>query len=54
MCSDKNEGLINLWNEIKNNPDEVAKQYEIMWNELNIDEDKEKKKAIFLHGERQV
>ena len=41
------EGLINLWNEIKNNPDEVAKQYELMWNELNIDEDKERKKQYF-------
>ena len=47
ICSDKNEGLINLWNEIKNNPDEVAKQYELMWNELNIDEDKERKKQYF-------
>ena len=47
ICSDKNEGLINLWNEIKNNPDEVAKQYESMWNELNIDEDKERKKQYF-------
>lgn len=47
ICSDKNEGLINLWDEIKNNPDEVAKQYELMWNELNIDEDKERKKQYF-------
>lgn len=47
ICSDKNEGLINLWNEIKNSPDEVAKQYELMWNELNIDEDKERKKQYF-------
>ena len=47
ICSDKNEGLINLWNEIKNNPDEVAKQYELMWNELNINEDKERKKQYF-------
>ena len=47
VCSDKNKGLINLWNEIKNNPEEVIKQYEIMWNELNIDDDKERKKNYF-------
>ena len=47
VCSDKNKGLINLWNEIKSNPEEVIKQYEIMWNELNIDDDKERKKNYF-------
>lgn len=47
VCGDKNKGLINLWNEIKNNPEEVIKQYEIMWNELNIDDDKERKKNYF-------
>ena len=49
ICSDKNKGLIDLWNEIKNNPDEVIKQYEIMWNELNIDDDKERKKQYFYN-----
>lgn len=49
VCSDKNKGLINLWNEIKNNPKEVIKQYEIMWNELNIDDDKERKKQYFYN-----
>ena len=44
ICSDKNKGLIDVWNEIKNNPNEVIKQYKIMWNELNIDNDKERKK----------
>ena len=47
ICSDKNKGLIDLWNEIKNNPNEVIKQYKIMWNELNIDNDKERKKQYF-------
>lgn len=47
ICSDKNKGLIDLWNEIKNNPEEVIKQYETMWNELNVDYDKERKKQYF-------
>ena len=47
ICSDKNKGLINLWNEIKNNPNEVINQYKIMWDELNIDNDKERKKQYF-------
>lgn len=49
ICSDKNKGLINLWNEIKNNPEEVIRQYETMWNELNIDDDKERKKQYFYN-----
>lgn len=49
ICSDKNKGLINLWNEIKNDSEEVIKQYEIMWNELNIDDDKERKKQYFYN-----
>ena len=47
ICSDKNKGLIDVWNEIKNNPNEVIKQNKIMWNELNIDNDKERKKQYF-------
>ena len=47
ICSDKNKGLIDLWNEIKNNPNEVINQYKIMWDELNIDNDKERKKQYF-------
>ncbi len=49
ICSDKNKGLIDLWNEIKNNPDEVIKQYETMWNELNADDNKERKKQYFYN-----
>ena len=41
--------MIDLWNEIKNNPEEVITQYEIMWNELNIDDDKERKKQYFYN-----
>lgn len=47
ICSDKNKGLIDLWNEIKNNVDEVIKTYTKMWEELNIDDDKERKKQYF-------
>lgn len=47
ICSDKNEGLIKLWNEIKDNPLQVADTYEKMWHELNIDDDKERKKQYF-------
>lgn len=47
VCSDLNEGLINLWNKIKDNPKEVANHYEQLWNELNKDDDKERKKKYF-------
>lgn len=47
ICSDKNKGLIDLWNEIKNNPEDVIKHYKLMWNELNADDDKERKKQYF-------
>lgn len=47
ICSDKNEGLIKLWNEIKDNPMQVAITYKQMWNELNINDDKERKKQYF-------
>ena len=47
VCSDKNKGLIDLWNLIKSNPKELADGYRIMWNELNIDDDKERKKEYF-------
>lgn len=46
-CSDVNSGLIDLWNKIKTNPIDVADNYEIMWNELNIDDDKGRKKQYF-------
>ena len=47
VCSDKNKGLIDLWNLIKVNPKLVSDSYSIMWNELNIDDDKERKKQYF-------
>lgn len=47
ICSDLNNDLIDLWNEIKTNPKEVIYEYDKMWHELNIDDDKERKKQYF-------
>lgn len=47
VCSDINTDLISLWNMIKDNPSEIIKEYEKMWNELNVDEDKERKKNYY-------
>lgn len=47
VCSDLNQDLINLWNAIKNEPQNVSKWYEILWTELNKDDDKERKKKYF-------
>jgi len=47
ICSDINKDLISLWNMIKNNPSELIKKYTSMWNELNIDNDIERKKQYY-------
>jgi DNA adenine methylase len=47
ICSDINNDLIDLWHEIKVNPKEVVYEYDKMWHELNVDEDKERKKEYF-------
>lgn len=47
VCSDINNDLISLWNMIKDNPDKIIKEYTKMWNELNVDDDKERKKQYF-------
>lgn len=47
VCSDLNEGLINLWNKIKECPKEVSAHYTKLWNELNKDDDKGRKKQYF-------
>lgn len=47
VCSDLNSGLIDLWNEIINNPLEVYFYYKKLWNELNFDDDKQRKKEYF-------
>ena len=47
ICSDLNGDLINLWNMIKNDPEYLSNYYEKLWSELNIDDDKERKKRYF-------
>lgn len=47
VCSDINEDLINLWNCIKNTPEDVYSKYKILWNELNKDNDVSRKRKFF-------
>jgi DNA adenine methylase len=47
ICSDINKQLIDLWNFIKDHPNELIDSYDIMWNELNADDDLERKKQYF-------
>lgn len=47
VCSDLNSDLIDLWNLIKENPVAIADSYEKMWNELNVDEDMNRKKEYY-------
>lgn len=47
ICSDINKDLIDLWNLIKENPNLISQEYNKMWNELNIDNDLERKKKYF-------
>lgn len=47
ICSDINEDLIALWNEIKDSPDYLSRAYKKHWDELNKDEDLERKKQYF-------
>lgn len=47
ICSDINSDLINLWKNIKSNPDEVFSVYSQLWNELNKDDDKDRKRKFF-------
>ena len=35
VCSDLNEGLVNLWHIIKDEPQAVADSYSYLWHELN-------------------
>lgn len=40
VCSDLNNDLISLWNEIKNNHKQVIEHYTKLWNELNRDDNR--------------
>lgn len=47
VCSDFNNDLISLWNLIKEHPEKVINSYARMWNELNVDDDKDRKKKYY-------
>lgn len=47
VCSDINADLISLWNKIKESPDEVYKSYVSLWNELNKDDNIDRKRSFF-------
>ena len=47
ICSDLNEGLIELWKLIKEDPVSVSNHYEKLWTELNQYEDKAIKRQYF-------
>lgn len=47
VCSDINNDLISLWNEIKNNPKLLYNHYKILWNELNKDDNNIRRKEYF-------
>lgn len=47
VCSDLNNDLIDLWKEIKNRPNSVLFHYKKLWNELNKDEDRQRKRKYF-------
>lgn len=47
VCSDSNADLINLWLEIKERPAELLAKYELLWNELNVDDNGHRKKDYY-------
>jgi DNA adenine methylase len=47
VCSDINNDLISLWNEVKNNPVLIYNHYKVLWNELNSDNNNIRRKEYF-------
>lgn len=47
ICSDINKDLIDLYNSIKNQPNEVFNHYKKLWGELNKDNNLDRKKDYF-------
>ena len=47
ICSDLNNDLIDLWNEIIKNPENIINHYNKLWNELNKDNDINRKREFF-------
>lgn len=48
VCSDLNGDLISLWNEIKRNPYGIFQHYKKLWNELNKDDDIQRRKEFYF------
>lgn len=48
VCSDNNRDLIGLWLEIKERPEELLFNYRRMWNELNLDDNGQRKKDYYM------
>jgi len=47
VCSDLNNDLINTWNSIKEQPNDLYEHYVFLWNELNKDDNKARKRDYF-------
>lgn len=47
VCSDINNDLINTWNSIKEQPNDLYEHYVSLWNELNKDDNKGRKRDYF-------
>jgi DNA adenine methylase len=47
VCSDINADLINLYIQIRDNPNPIIAHYRQLWKELNIDNDIDRKRAYF-------
>lgn len=54
ICSDINNDLINLWNMIKENPNQLASDYFKMWHYLNKDSNLERKKQYFYQVRKRL
>ena len=52
VCSDINKDLIELWKKVKHSPDEIYESYESLWNELNKDNDIDRKRKFFEEQRR--
>lgn len=52
ICSDINNDLISLWNEVKNNPEAVIQSYTKMWHELSALSIGDRKKYFGMVRER--
>lgn len=52
VCSDINGDLIALWNKVKDYPDDIYNSYVTLWNELNKDNDIDRKRKFFEEQRR--